>query len=133
MGRTPYVADYESYRNHYGAGALDVFRGDVYQAGYGLGGILSSIFKTVAPLLKPAAKVVGKNLLRTGIKVAADVASGSNDLKSSLKQRAREGLGTLVSDIAEPFSKRAKTTTGKVQKTRRRAQRRRRKKDIFDK
>ncbi len=103
MRRVPYIPDGEAYRRHYGAGGIPgVFRGEVRQDGHGLGGLLSSLFRKVAPLLASTAKTAGKALLRSGAQVLSDVVSGDRDLKSSLKQRGIEGLRTIVSDIVKP-------------------------------
>jgi hypothetical protein len=56
-----------------------------------------------APVLKRAAKAVGKQALRTGADVVADIARGG-DLAPSLQAHGREALATL----AEKTSKRLK-------------------------
>lgn len=54
-------------------GGYPVFVGQAYQRGRGFGSILSSVFRNV---IVPAAKDVGKSLLRTGLKKTANVMSG---------------------------------------------------------
>lgn len=70
---------------------IPVYRGRRRQRGYGLGGLFASLFRQAAPLLKQGAKVMGKQLLKTGVAVAKDVVQGRN-LKTSLKKRGVEGV-----------------------------------------
>lgn len=87
----------KSHFLHYGSG-LPVFRGDLIQEGYGLGGILSGLFRKAipifAPILKEGAKTLGRAALKTGRNVLADVMSDKASLKDSLKQRIAETLSS---------------------------------------
>jgi hypothetical protein len=81
-------------------GNLPVFRGHYYpHTGYGIGGIISGLFRSAIPLLKPLAKKVakatGKELLRGGTKIFSDVMEGKN-LKSAIKSRGLEGISNLA-------------------------------------
>jgi hypothetical protein len=78
----PYIA---YYRGQAG-GTLSVFRGSQTQRGYGIGGFFASLFRRALPLITRGAKVVGKELVRTGVKVASDVMEGQ-DIKDSAKKR----------------------------------------------
>lgn len=108
MKRIPYVPDSEQYELHYG-GQLPVFSGMQYHDGQGLGNIIKSLARSVAPIAKkafvkgvvPFAKKAGRELLKTGTQVLSDVVEGS-DLKSAIahrgKQRVQSVLGDYLSD-----------------------------------
>ena len=68
--RTKYCCDVTAHENYYlnqiGHGT-PYFSGAAYQKGYGLGGIFSSIAKSVVPLIKSGAKAVGKQVLQSGV------------------------------------------------------------------
>ena len=74
-----------------GRGDFPVFRGSRMQRGYGLGSILSGMFRTAIPFLKSGAKALGKQALRTGVSIGQDVLSGQN-LKTAARRRALETL-----------------------------------------
>ena len=57
-------------------GAIPGFVGQPYQRGAGIGSFFRSIFRMAAPVLKRAAKAVGKQALKTGASIVADVAKG---------------------------------------------------------
>lgn len=106
----PYVADPSSFRRHYkqSGGALPIFHGLSHQDGYGVGGgIFSSLFRkvvpilkgVVAPALKKTAKAAGKTLLKSGTNVLSDIISGEKDIKSSLKQHGLEALREVGADV----------------------------------
>ena len=63
------------------------------QRGYGLGGILSGLFRTAIPFLKKGAlslgKEVGKQALTTGTGILEDMMAGEN-IKRSATRRAKE-------------------------------------------
>ena len=75
------------------AGPLPVFIGPGSQRGYGLGGMLSGLFRTAMPFLKKGAlslgKEVGKQALTTGAGILEDVMAGEN-IKRSATRRAKE-------------------------------------------
>jgi hypothetical protein len=80
----------EIHHVHYGSG-LPVFKGEFRQQGYGLGGLLSGLARTVLPIIAPIAKSLAKTVLSTGLdtgrRIASDVISGKDTLKSSAKKR----------------------------------------------
>jgi hypothetical protein len=78
----PYLAYYKGQAG----GTLQVFRGSHSQRGYGLGGFFASLFRRALPLLTQGAKVVGRELIRTGVNVASDVLDGE-DIKEAAKTR----------------------------------------------
>jgi hypothetical protein len=81
--------------------SLPVYRGVPRQYGYGLGSIFRTIGRTVVPFLKPLAKTVGKNLLKTGVNIASDVLDGQGTIKQSLFARGKQGLKTTGVDILQ--------------------------------
>ena len=115
--RVKYCCNAKSYENYYlsqtGSG-LPYFSGAAYQKGYGLGGIFSSIAKTVLPLIKSGAKAIGKQVLRSGVGFASDVLKGKN-VKQAAIDRAKSGGSNLL----ESALKKRKRPTGKVQKKKR--------------
>lgn len=81
---------------HYGSG-MPVFRGEFRQRGYGLSNLLASMARTVLPVLQPVLKSFAKSALKTGGKVAADVLSGRDTLKSSARKRIASEIESRVS------------------------------------
>lgn len=69
----------------------DVFAGDRYQRGAGLGALLKGLVR----LILPVAKTVGKQAIRTGVKVVKDVAKGKT-LQDATIDRVSEGLTEMV-------------------------------------
>ena len=74
------------------AGPLPVFVGPGSQRGYGLGGILSGLFRTAIPFVKRGAaslaKEVGKEALTTGAGILEDVMVSEN-IKHAAARRAK--------------------------------------------
>ena len=139
--RTQYIPDKDKWTAHYGGADLSPFKGTVYQEGYGLGGLFSSLAKKVLPVLTktilPTIKSAGKTLVRSGAEALTDVISGEKDIASAFRERGEEGLRTIGSNVAKSIV----NAVGSPQKTtrKRRATRqsskktkRQRKKDIFD-
>jgi len=100
---TTFVPDRRAYHRHYG-GALPVFRGTVYQEGYGLGNIFGSLFRSVLPILKTTAASAGKTLLRSGAQALGDIVSGERDVASALKHHSMEGLKNVGKDVLTNIS-----------------------------
>ena len=94
----PYVADPLLYRQHYG-GAIPVFRGTIYQEGYGLGSLFGSVLRSVLPALKSTAISAGKTLLRSGAQAVGDVLSGERNVKEAIRKRGMSGLKTVRKNI----------------------------------
>lgn len=101
--------DFESsashYKNHYSnqsGGKINVFRGKTTQYGSGIGGVFSKIFRGIAPVLKQVAKSGGRELLKAGSKIAADVLdkkSFSQSVKKNLSSSGKNMLHALSSSI----------------------------------
>ena len=88
--RKVYVPNKKLYKDYYcGHGHIPVFEGKIRQRGYGIGNILSGLFRSAMPLLKNLGKKVGSELLKGGKDVIGDVLSGQS-IKSSLKKRSLE-------------------------------------------
>ena len=89
-----------SHYLHYGSG-LPVFRGDAHQRGYGIGNVISGLFRSalpvITPMLKAGAKSLAKTAFSTGRNVLSDVISDRRTLEDSLKKRVSEAL-----HVAEP-------------------------------
>lgn len=79
-----YYEYYKQQAEQKGAGS--VFAGPMIQRGYGLGGIFRNLFSFIRPVLKPAAKFLGKTFLKSGSDILNDVANGSK-LKDAFKER----------------------------------------------
>jgi len=94
--------DRRAYENYYlnqcGHG-MPVFYGSRMQRGHGIGSIFSGLFRTIFPLIKRIAPVLGRKALQTGIQIASDVAGGQS-LKDSAKSRVlgviEEGINTIA-------------------------------------
>lgn len=126
-------------------GDFPVFRGSRMQRGYGLGSILSGMFRTAIPFLKSGAKALGKQALKTGVSIGQDVLNGQN-LKTAARRRGlesirnatgkAEGRSTRKKKTKRPAAKKGikrkasgKPTTSSRGRT---VKRRRRSPDIFD-
>ncbi len=88
-------------------GALPGFVGQPYQRGAGIGSFFRSIFRMAAPVLKRAAKAVGKQALKTGASIIADVAKGG-ELLPSLEQHGKEAMANLADKASKRLNE-AKT------------------------
>jgi len=90
---------YQDYFMQRGNG-LPIFVGSRGQRGHGLGSILSGFFRTAFPLLKRGLAIFGKHVLRTGAKIANDVADGENFGESS-KKRFKETINEVVPGLID--------------------------------
>lgn len=81
---TSYYDYYHQQAAQNGAGSF--FSGPMIQRGYGLGGIFRNLFSFIRPVLKPAAKFLGRTFLKSGSDILSDVAAGSK-FKDSFKER----------------------------------------------
>ena len=125
----------EYYLNQVGQGkssALPVYSGLPVQRGRGLGNIFGALARSAAPLLKRGAIALGKQLFKTGGRVVSDLVSGNN-LKSSLKRRAKESVQDLGASILQETLnnniKKRKKTSGKKKKS---VKKIKRQPDVFD-
>ena len=88
---------HRNHKLHYGSG-LPVFRGDLRQEGYGIGGIISGLFRQAVPILKPVMKSLGKAALRTGGRVLSDVVRERKPIKDAMKNRILETVDETIGD-----------------------------------
>ena len=125
-----------------GKGNIPVFRGSRMQRGYGIGSLLSGMFRAAVPLLRKGARALGKQALRTGIDVGRDVLRGQN-IRDSAKRRVVQGTKKMVNRAATSANRgKANKRTGRKKTIKRRApskkiissraKRARRSPDIFD-
>lgn len=82
---------YEDYYLQQSGNGMPVFQGARTQRGHGLGSILSGFFRSAWPLIQTGAKAFGKQILRTGLQIANDVAEG-HEFKESSRKRIPEGI-----------------------------------------
>jgi len=87
---------YEDYYLKQSGSGMPVFQGARMQRGHGLGSILSGFFRSAWPLIQTGAKAFGKQVLRTGLQIANDVAEG-HQFKESSKRRIPEGIKAFAS------------------------------------
>lgn len=89
-------------------GEYSVYRGSVYQKGYGLGGSFRKFFSWIIPLVKKHAlphiesgiKSLGKEALSTVSHIAKDVVAGKN-----IKESAEDRINTAIDNIKEKTDK----------------------------
>lgn len=67
------MSSYTHYDEQVGCGVGRVYIGAPHQRGSGVGSFLGGVFRYVLPLLKRSAKAVGKEALKAGFNIAADV------------------------------------------------------------
>ena len=83
---------------------MPAFVGVPYQRGRGLGSLFRRLFRFAMPLLKSAAKAVGKEALHTTANIATDLAKGAIHPKEVLKSRGREAASNLASRLVQHIS-----------------------------
>ena len=77
-------------------------------SGRGIGSFSLSALKTVAPVLRTAAKTAGKKLLTTSVRVASDIAKRENvgaSLKRHFKYTGVDLLGDTLNLVLSPPKK----------------------------
>ena len=78
---------------------MPVFYGARMQTGYGIESIFSGLVRSIFPVLKRVAPVIGKKALHMGIYIVSDVAAGQS-LKESTKSRMtvawKEGISSFI-------------------------------------
>lgn len=101
-------------------GDYEYFRGAPYQRGYGIGGMFRRFFKWIVPIVEkhavPAIKEVGKTALVAAADIAKDAVSGR-----SLAESAKERLAGSIDNLREMAEKKleggGKRRNGKKSKT----------------
>jgi hypothetical protein len=99
----------------------NVFHGARTQRGHGLGSILSGFFRSAMPLLKRGLAFFGKEALRTGARIATDVADGQK-FGESAKRRVKERINDYAPGLVDQFGsgKRRRRIKKKKKSTKRR-------------
>jgi hypothetical protein len=95
-----------------GAGGMPVYYGARYQRGMGIGIMFKSfarwilpVAKThVVPVLKDAAEFVGSEAIKTAANIATDAIDGK-ELNKSVKERAKESIGSIIEKIQSIIQK----------------------------
>lgn len=87
-------------RRGYG-GISHVYIGTPNQRGHGIGSFLGGLFRSILPFLKSGAKAVGKEVLRTGVKIASDVVDREIPVRDSFHTRVRESGRNLKRQAEE--------------------------------
>lgn len=90
-----------------GGGAGHYYAGSAYQKGYGIGSWLGGLFRTILPLLRSGATAVGKEAVRAGSHVLADVAGGE-----SLRTSARKHIAQAGDNLSGSLKRKADTMSG---------------------
>jgi hypothetical protein len=80
---------------------MNYFAGMATQKGHGIGSFLGGLFRTIFPFLQQGAQAVGREALRAGSHVLADVASGVQPLGESVKRHASEVGQNLMTKLSE--------------------------------
>lgn len=102
------------------------FRGPVFQRGNGLGSIFKSLVRFITPIIKPAAKALGREAIGVGSRWFGDISAGQ-DPKSALKKNFKiagsnllhkAGDKVLNSQFGSGKRKRKSTKSRKVKRRR---------------
>ena len=119
------------YLNQCGYG-MPVFYGARMQRGHGIGSIFSGLFRSIFPVLKKVAPVIGKKAQQTGIDIVSDVAAGQS-LKESAKNCVSDALKECISSFISTVN--AQSGSGYRRKRKRsrkpKISRKKKSKDIF--
>ena len=119
---------YEDYYVSQSGNGLPVFEGYRGQMGHGLGSMLSGFFRSAVPFLKRGLAFLGKQVLRTGAKVAVDVADG-RDFGDSAKRRIGETINEHMPGFINQSGSGKRRRRTRVRKTQRKLKKKKR--DIF--
>ena len=77
---------------------IPIFQGYAGQRGHGLGSILSGFFRSALPIIRRGLGIFGREALRTGARIATDVADGQS-LGDSAKRRISERINEIVPGV----------------------------------
>lgn len=104
-----YIDDHDDLQRGLGrrgyGGISHVYIGTPNQRGHGIGSFLGGLFRRVLPFLRKGAAAVGKEALRTGANVAADMLKKDISLKDAFHARARESRDNLKRKAGEKIEK----------------------------
>lgn len=116
-------------------GSMGYFAGSPHTHGAGLGGIFSSLARTITPFIKTVAKSglksAKRHAVKSGLAFANDVLSGRS-LKESAKRRGTQALKGLSTDVFSTAT--ASGSRGRVSKKKKKTKKpaKRRKIDIIE-
>ena len=88
----------EHFKQQIGGGGFYV--GAKQQKGYGLGGLLAKIGRMVMPILKPAVKTLGKQVLRSGARFAEEMIDGESP-KEAFHRNLNQGTNELLRNVRQ--------------------------------
>ena len=99
----------QSATRQYGGRVL-VCRGAPLQRGHGLGGLFKTLFRVAVPVLRRAAPIVKRTVVRVGkasskraakvgAKALKDVATNKSTLKEAIKQRVQEAAFDAAAEV----------------------------------
>ena len=87
--------NYQQYYTNQVGGGQSIYTGRRYQRGHGLGNLLYSMFRTVAPMLRITVVSLGKDAMRSGVSAGSraltDIVPGAPVNKSIKRQFVEEG------------------------------------------
>lgn len=123
MRKTYVPRSVDAYVASLRGGGLPVYKGSIHQRGNGIGGLFSSLIRSVAPLLtrkvlpaiarqfaprimKKAARTAARGALRAAVGVAADRMKGV-PIKKAAKRRIQEVGRDVLHTMMAPPGKRA--------------------------
>lgn len=128
QARLPPGRSFEShYKTQIGGGGF--YAGVKRQHGYGLGGLFAKLGRFVMPLLKPAAKSIGRQVVRSGTLLADDILNGA-DPKEAFKKNLKRGAKELFHKATN--QSKAHKRKGSAKKGPSSKKRRSRTLDVFD-
>jgi hypothetical protein len=121
---------FEQYYVNQCGGGLPVFVGARMQRGHGIGSIFSGLFRSIFPIIKRVAPVIGKKALQTGVNIISDVAAGQS-FKEAAKTRVTDAINEGINSFMPSGG--AQSGSGVRQKRTRRGKKKakKRKLDIF--
>jgi len=93
-----HITEYYVKQAQTGSG-MNYYAGASTQKGAGIGSFLGGLFRNIFPFLKDGASAVGREALRAGSHILADVATGGVPLKNSVKQHFSEAGKNLVNKM----------------------------------
>ena len=89
---------HEDYYLNQSGHRMSIFYGARKQRGHGIGSIFSGLFRSIFPVLKRVAPVIGKKALQTSIDIVSDMAARQS-LKESAKSRVTDAFKEDISSF----------------------------------
>ena len=119
MRRPAYCCDddkraFEDYYCRQSGNGMPVFSGSRAQRGHGIGSVFSGLFRSVLPLIKKFAPIVGRKALETGATILGDMSAGK-----SIKEAAKERVTGAFQDGIKGLFQQNDNQTGSGKRTKR--------------